>query len=77
MPVADTSQFGMVGLDPEKNIVDFQEKPEPREAISTLANTGIYVLEPETPRSLYAAKASHGSAESFVSPRYGPHIESA
>jgi NDP-sugar pyrophosphorylase family protein len=47
MPVTDTSQYGVVRLDPEKNIVDFQEKPEPREAISTLANTGIYVLEPE------------------------------
>jgi len=47
MPVDDTSQYGVVGLDPEKNILCFQEKPHPREAISTLANTGIYVLEPE------------------------------
>nr|MBA2714723.1 NDP-sugar synthase [Rubrobacteraceae bacterium] len=31
----------------EQNIVGFQEKPDPAEALSNLANTGIYVLEPE------------------------------
>jgi mannose-1-phosphate guanylyltransferase len=46
MRVADTSQYGVVELDSEQNIVGFQEKPDPKEAISTLANTGIYVLEP-------------------------------
>jgi mannose-1-phosphate guanylyltransferase len=45
--VTDTSQYGVVELDPEKNILNFQEKPDPREAVSNLANTGIYVLEPE------------------------------
>jgi mannose-1-phosphate guanylyltransferase len=33
-------------VDAEGNILGFQEKPDPKEAISTLANTGIYVLEP-------------------------------
>src|SRR5215212_1719424 len=47
MPVFDTSQYGVVRLDGEGNILAFQEKPKPEEAISTLANTGIYVLEPE------------------------------
>jgi mannose-1-phosphate guanylyltransferase len=47
MPVDDTSQYGVVRLDHDKNILNFQEKPDPREAISHLANTGIYVLEPE------------------------------
>lgn len=45
--VEDTSQYGVVELDPEHNVVNFQEKPGPGEAISDLANTGIYVLEPE------------------------------
>ncbi len=45
--VYDTSEFGVVEVDEEGNILGFQEKPDPREAISTLANTGIYVLEPE------------------------------
>jgi mannose-1-phosphate guanylyltransferase len=37
----------VVEVDEEGNILSFQEKPDPREAISTLANTGIYVFEPE------------------------------
>ena len=45
--VEDTSRYGVVKLDPEQSIVGFQEKPDPREAVSDLANTGIYVLEPE------------------------------
>jgi len=45
--VYDTSEFGVVALDEEGNILSFQEKPDPREAISTLANTGIYVFEPK------------------------------
>jgi mannose-1-phosphate guanylyltransferase len=44
--VYDTSEFGVVEVDEEGSIVGFQEKPAPEGAISTLANTGIYVLEP-------------------------------
>jgi mannose-1-phosphate guanylyltransferase len=44
--VCDTSEFGVVEVDEGGNILGFQEKPSPEEAISTLANTGIYVLEP-------------------------------
>ncbi|MGI9049598.1 MAG: sugar phosphate nucleotidyltransferase [Rubrobacteraceae bacterium] len=44
--VFDTSEFGVVVMDEGGNIQGFQEKPDPKEAISTLANTGIYVFEP-------------------------------
>src|SRR3712207_4605695 len=44
--VYDTSEFGVVEVDEDGSILGFQEKPAPEEAISTLANTGIYVLEP-------------------------------
>ncbi len=44
--VYDTSEFGVVEIDEDGNIRGFQEKPSPEEAISTLANTGIYVFEP-------------------------------
>ena len=44
--VYDTSEFGVVKIDEDDNIRSFQEKPDPQEAISTLANTGIYVFEP-------------------------------
>jgi NDP-sugar pyrophosphorylase family protein len=47
MRVSDTSQYGVVELDRDQDIIGFQEKPDPGEAISNLANTGIYVLEPE------------------------------
>ena len=47
MRVEDTSEYGVAELDAEKNILSFQEKPDPHEAVSNLANTGIYVLEPE------------------------------
>jgi NDP-sugar pyrophosphorylase family protein len=46
-PVEDTTEYGVAVLNGEKRIVGFQEKPGPEEAISNLANTGIYVLEPE------------------------------
>ncbi len=46
-PVSDTRQYGVVELDADNNIRAFQEKPHPDEAISNLANTGIYVFEPE------------------------------
>jgi mannose-1-phosphate guanylyltransferase len=44
--VYDTSEYGVVEVDGDGNILAFQEKPKPEEAISTLANTGIYVFEP-------------------------------
>ncbi|HKH76278.1 MAG TPA: NDP-sugar synthase [Rubrobacteraceae bacterium] len=44
--VFDTSEFGVVELDEYGDILGFQEKPYTEEAISTLANTGIYVFEP-------------------------------
>ncbi|HEY9714666.1 MAG TPA: NDP-sugar synthase [Chroococcales cyanobacterium] len=45
--VADVSHFGVAVLDDDCFIKGFQEKPKPEEAISNLASTGIYVLEPE------------------------------
>ena len=44
--VYDTSEFGVVDINEDAEILGFQEKPDPKEAISTLANTGIYALEP-------------------------------
>jgi mannose-1-phosphate guanylyltransferase len=45
--VADTSEYGVVELDADANVLRFQEKPKAGEAVSNLANTGIYVFEPE------------------------------
>jgi NDP-sugar pyrophosphorylase family protein len=42
----DVSQYGVVVLDGEGCIVEFQEKPAPGTERSHLVNTGIYVFEP-------------------------------
>jgi mannose-1-phosphate guanylyltransferase len=39
-------QYGVVILDDEGRIVQFQEKPAPGEELSHLVNTGIYCFEP-------------------------------
>ena len=44
--VEDTSQFGVVITDDKGRIQGFQEKPEPSEALSDLANCGIYMFDP-------------------------------
>jgi len=45
--VEEVGQFGVVIQDEDGRITGFQEKPEPEAALSHLANTGIYVIEPE------------------------------
>lgn len=45
--VPDVEHFGIVITDDDDRIKSFQEKPRPEEARSRVANTGIYVFEPE------------------------------
>jgi len=45
--VHDTSQFGVAITDAEGRIHGFQEKPKPAEALSDLANCGIYMFRRE------------------------------
>jgi mannose-1-phosphate guanylyltransferase/mannose-1-phosphate guanylyltransferase/phosphomannomutase len=45
--VDDTTQFGVAITDEEGRIQGFQEKPEPAEALSNLANCGIYMFRKE------------------------------
>ncbi len=45
--VADVREFGVVIQDEGGRITGFQEKPLPAVALSDLANTGIYVFEPD------------------------------
>ncbi|NMA91764.1 MAG: NDP-sugar synthase [Firmicutes bacterium] len=44
--VADPTRYGVVTTDDNGLITAFQEKPSREEAISNLANTGIYLFEP-------------------------------
>ena len=43
----EVNKYGIVALQEDGRISEFQEKPNPSEAVSTLANTGIYIFEPE------------------------------
>lgn len=45
--VDEVEHFGVVITDENGRINRFQEKPRPEEALSNLANTGIYIFEPE------------------------------
>ena len=45
--VEDPSAFGVVDLERDMRIIDFQEKPSLAEAKSNLINAGVYVFEPE------------------------------
>jgi len=45
--VTEVKEFGIVVQDSDGRINGFQEKPEPEVALSDLANTGIYIFEPE------------------------------
>jgi mannose-1-phosphate guanylyltransferase len=46
-PVEHVSEFGVVDIKKDKNIVRFVEKPPAEEAPSDLINAGAYLLEPQ------------------------------
>ncbi len=45
--VRDTTEYGVIVTSEDGRVQGFQEKPEPADALSDLANCMIYVLEPE------------------------------
>jgi len=45
--VKDTSEFGVVVAGEDGRVQGFQEKPDPAEALSDLANCGIYMFDSE------------------------------
>ena len=47
VPLEEVSHFGVVVTDSNSRIIEFQEKPRPEQAKSTLVNTGIYIFETE------------------------------
>lgn len=46
VPLEEAPNYGMVVADDEGRIQSFQEKPQPQDALSNLASTGIYLFEP-------------------------------
>ena len=58
VPREQVKNYGVVVTDDDGRVKSFQEKPSPEEALSTLASTGIYIIEPEVidrvpPRTVY------------------------
>mgnify|MGYP001823863516 FL=1 len=47
VPREEIHKYGVVATDENGRVTAFQEKPDPREAVSTTVNTGIYLFEPE------------------------------
>jgi len=47
VPREQVANYGVVVADAAGRVQSFQEKPEPAQALSTLASTGIYFFEPE------------------------------
>lgn len=45
--MSEVDKYGVVALEKEGRITQFQEKPKQEEAVSNLINTGIYIFEPE------------------------------
>ena len=46
-PVENVSEFGVVDMKDDGNVIGFVEKPKPEDAPSDLINAGAYFLEPE------------------------------
>jgi mannose-1-phosphate guanylyltransferase len=68
--VADTTQFGVAITGADGRVQGFQEKPEPAEALSDLANCGIYMFRAEIfdffPPPGTSAAAGPGDPEGFA-----------
>jgi mannose-1-phosphate guanylyltransferase len=46
VPLQEVSKYGVIDADDAGRVRQFQEKPTPNEACSTLVSTGIYVINP-------------------------------
>jgi mannose-1-phosphate guanylyltransferase len=68
--VADTTQFGVAISGADGRIQGFQEKPDPSEALSDLANCGIYMFRSEIfdffPSSGTSVAAGEGDPPGFA-----------
>jgi mannose-1-phosphate guanylyltransferase len=45
-PVENVSEFGVVDIKADGNVIGFVEKPKPEDAPSDLINAGAYILQP-------------------------------
>jgi len=65
IPVGDPSAFGIAEINENSRITRFLEKPSLEECFSNLANTGIYIFEPEVLKYIPKGVAYDFSKELF------------
>jgi mannose-1-phosphate guanylyltransferase/phosphomannomutase len=65
LPVPNPSLYGIAEIEPNGRIRKFKEKPSPGECFSNLANTGLYVIEPEAMRYVPEGRAFDFSKDLF------------
>ena len=65
VPREEVSSYGIVVAEADGHIQSFQEKPQPRDAKSTLASTGIYIFEPEVLQRVPSGKVYDIGADLF------------
>jgi mannose-1-phosphate guanylyltransferase/phosphomannomutase len=63
--VDDPSEFGIVVIEEDGRVTDFQEKPDEDEVFSYTANTGIYIVEPGVLRDIPEGQEYDWSKEQF------------
>jgi mannose-1-phosphate guanylyltransferase len=61
--VPDVTGFGVIVTDEEGRITAFQEKPDPRDALSDLVNVGVYCFSGEIADEIPASGASDFGSE--------------
>jgi glucose-1-phosphate adenylyltransferase len=79
VPIADASEFGVMGVDATSRVVAFDEKPAKptpmpgRESVA-LASMGIYVAEPKFLREVLVADAVNASSSHDFGRDIIPHV---
>ncbi|MBK5190894.1 MAG: NDP-sugar synthase [Methanosarcinales archaeon] len=66
LPVSNPSLYGIAEIEPtDGRILNFKEKPAPNECFSNLANTGLYIIEPEAMEYVPEGRAFDFSKDLF------------
>jgi len=65
LPVPNPSLYGIAEIEATGRITNFKEKPAPDACFSNLANTGLYIIEPEALRHVPDGEASDFAKDLF------------
>ena len=65
--VEDPGEYGLINKDRENRIIGFTEKPSVTQAVSDLANTGVYIIEPDVLERIPEGKPFDFSRDLFPS----------